>query len=140
SGDAVMALPSRQTTRVQSIVTFDGELDAAVLSQSVTLKLEDEIDISRGEMLVSPDAPPTVSSHFSAMVVWLNDRPLQLDRTYLLKHTTGHEKAAVTRIHYRVDVNTLSHEAVQELPMNGIASVELETSAPLFFDSYALNR
>ncbi|HEX4536649.1 MAG TPA: sulfate adenylyltransferase subunit CysN [Candidatus Acidoferrum sp.] len=140
SGDAIMALPSRQTTRVQSIVTFDGELDAAALSQAVTLTLENEIDISRGDMLVSPDAPPTVSGHFSAMVVWLNERPLQLDRTYLLKHTTRQVKAAVTRIHYRVDINTLSHEAVQELPMNGIASVELETSAPLFFDSYALSR
>jgi sulfate adenylyltransferase large subunit len=140
SGDAVMALPSRQTTRVQSIGTFDGELDAAVLSQSVTLKLEDEIDISRGDMLVSPDAPPTVSSHFSAMVVWLNELPLQLDRTYLLKHTTRQVKATVARIHYRVDVNTLSHESTQELLMNGIASVELQTSSPLFVDSYALNR
>jgi bifunctional enzyme CysN/CysC/sulfate adenylyltransferase subunit 1 len=74
------------------------------------------------------------------MVVWLNERPLQLDRTYLLKHTTRQVKAAVTRFHYRVDVNTLSHEAVQELPMNGIASVELETSGPLFFDPYALSR
>ena len=140
SGDAIMALPSRQITRVQSIVTFDGELDAAVLSQSVTLKLEDEIDISRGDMLVSPGAPPTVSSHFSAMVVWLNELPLQLGRTYLLKHTTRQVKAAVTRIHYRVDVNTLSHESTQKLAMNGIASVELETSSPLFFDSYVLSR
>jgi bifunctional enzyme CysN/CysC/sulfate adenylyltransferase subunit 1 len=140
SGDAVMALPSRQTTRVQSIVTFDGELEAAVLSQSVTLKLEDEIDISRGDMLVSPDAPPSISSHFSAMVVWLNELSLQLDRTYLLKHTTRQVKAAVSRIHYRVDVNTLSHESTQELAMNGIASVELETSSPLFFDSYGLSR
>ena len=140
SGDAIMALPSRQITRVQSIVTFDGELDAAVLSQSVTLTLEDEIDISRGDMLVSPDAPPTVSSHFSAMVVWLNELPLQLGRTYLLKHTTRQVKAAVTRIHYRVDVNTLSHESTQKLAMNGIASVELETSSPLFFDSYVLSR
>jgi sulfate adenylyltransferase large subunit len=139
-GDALMALPSRQMTRVQSIVTFDGELDAAVLSQSVTLTLEDEIDISRGDMLVSPDAPPTVSSHFSAMVVWLNELPLQLGRTYLLKHTTRQVKAAVTRIHYRVDVNTLSHESTQELSMNGIASVELETSSPLFFDSYDRSR
>jgi hypothetical protein len=72
--------------------------------------------------------------------VWLNELPLQLDRTYLLKHTTRQVKAAVTRIHYRVDVNTLSHEATEELPMNGIASVELETSSPLFFDSYALSR
>jgi bifunctional enzyme CysN/CysC/sulfate adenylyltransferase subunit 1 len=140
SGDAVMALPSRQITHVQSIVTFDGDLDAAELSQAVTLKLEDEIDISRGDMLVSPDAPPTVSSHFSAMVVWLNEVPLQLDRTYLLKHTTRQVKAAVTRIDYRVDVNTLGHEFTQELSMNGIASVELETSSPLFFDSYSQSR
>jgi sulfate adenylyltransferase subunit 1 len=140
SGDAVMVLPSRQTTRVQSIVTFDGELDEAVLSQSVTLTLEDEIDISRGDMLVSPEAPPTVSSHFTAMVVWLNELPLQLHRTYLLKHTTRQVKAAVTRIHYRVDVNNLNHESTQEVSMNGIASVELETSSPLFFDPYALGR
>jgi sulfate adenylyltransferase subunit 1 len=140
SGDAVMALPSRQITRVQSIVTFDGELDAAVLSQAVTLKLEDEIDISRGDMLVSPDAPPTVSSRFSAMVVWMNELPLQVGHIYLLKHTTRLVKAAVRHIHYRVDVNALSHESAHELPMNGIASVELETSSPLFFDSYGLSR
>jgi len=111
-----------------------------VLSQAVTLTLEDEIDISRGDMLVSPDAPPSVSSHFSAMVVWLDELPLQLGRTYLLKHTTRQVKAAVRRIHYRVDVNTLSHESTQKLSMNGIASVELETSSPLFFDSYVLSR
>jgi len=140
SGDAVLALPSRQTTRVQSIVTFDGELDEAVLSQSVTLTLEDEIDISRGDMLVSPDSPPTVSSHFTAMVVWLNELPLQLHRTYLLKHTTRQVKAAVTRIQYRVDVNNLNHESTQEVSMNGIACVELETSGRLFFDPYALSR
>ena len=140
SGDAVMVLPSHQTSRVQSIVTFGGELDAAVLSQSVTLTLEDEIDVSRGDTLVSPEAPPTVSSHFTAMVVWLNELPLQLHRTYLLKHTTRQVKAAVTRIQYRVDVNNLNHESTQEVSMNGIASVELETSSPLFFDPYALSR
>jgi sulfate adenylyltransferase subunit 1 len=139
-GDTVMALPSRQTTRVESIVTFDGELDAAVLSQSVTLKLQDEIDLSRGDMLVSPEAPPSVSSQFSAVVVWLNETPLQLNRTYLLKHTTRQVKAKVTRIQYRVDVNTLNHESAQELAMNGIAIVDLETSAPLFFDSYEHSR
>jgi sulfate adenylyltransferase subunit 1 len=139
-GDVVMALPSRQSTRVQSIVTLDGELDAAVLSQSVTLQLEDEIDISRGDMLVAPDAPPAVSKHFNAMLVWLDEAPLQFDHTYLLKHTTRQVKATVRRLHYRVDVDTLSHDSAQEIPMNGIASVELETSSPLFFDSYALSR
>jgi hypothetical protein len=91
-------------------------------------------------MLVSPDAPPTVSSRFSAMVVWMNELPLQLGHIYLLKHTTRLAKAAVTRIHYRVDVNALSHESALEVPMNGIARVELETSSPLFFDSYGLSR
>jgi sulfate adenylyltransferase subunit 1 len=139
-GDTVMALPSRQTTRVKSIVTFDGELDAAAFSQSVTLQLMDEIDLSRGDMLVSPGAPPSVSSHFSATVVWLNATPLQLDRTYLVKHTTRQVKAKVRCIQYRVDVNTMEHESVQELSMNGIAVLELETSSALFFDGYHESR
>ena len=139
-GDTVMALPSRQTSRVESVVTFDGELEAAVLSQSVTLKLEAEIDLSRGDMLVSPDDPPSVSSKFSAAVVWLNETPLQLNHTYLAKHTTRQVKAKVTHIQYRVDVNTLNRESSQELAMNGIAIVELATSAPLFFDSYEHSR
>jgi sulfate adenylyltransferase large subunit len=139
-GDSVMALPSRQTTRVESIVTFDGELDAAILSQSVTLKLTDEIDLSRGDMLVSPHAPPSVSTHFSAAVVWLNERPLQLNRTYIAKHTTRQVKAKITRIQHRVDVNTMTDEPAQELAMNGIAVLEFETSSPLFFDSYKSSR
>jgi sulfate adenylyltransferase large subunit len=139
-GNAVMALPSRQTTRVESIVTFDGDLDAASLGQAVTLKLEDEIDLSRGDMLVSPDAPPSVSTKFSAAVVWLNETPMQLDRTYLAKHTTRQVNAKVTRIQHRIDVNTLHHEPAQELGMNSIAVLEIETSIPLFFDSYEHSR
>jgi sulfate adenylyltransferase large subunit len=139
-GDAVMALPSRQTTQIESIVAFDGELDAAVLSQSVTLKLADEIDLSRGDMLVSPHAPPSVSAHLSAAVVWLNETPLQLNRSYIAKHTTRQVKAKVKRIQYRVDVNTLAQEPAQELGMNGIAVLEIETSSPLFFDSYESSR
>jgi sulfate adenylyltransferase large subunit len=139
-GDTVMALPSRQTTRVKSIVTFDGELDAAAFSQSVTVQLMDEIDLGRGDMLVSPGALPRVSSRFSATVVWLNATPLQLDRTYLVKHTTRQVKAKVRCIRYGVDVNSLERESVQELGMNGIAVLELETSSPLFFDGYHQSR
>jgi sulfate adenylyltransferase large subunit len=139
-GDSIMALPSRQSTRVRSIVTYDGKLDTAVLSQSVTLELEDEIDVSRGDMLVSPDAIPSVSRSFSAMVVWLYEHPLELNRTYLAKHTTRQVKAQVTRIENRVDVNTLSHLPARELGMNGIALVDVETSSPLFFDSYDRSR
>jgi sulfate adenylyltransferase large subunit len=140
TGDEVMVLPSGQTTRIESIVTFDGELDAAILSQSVTLKLADEIDLSRGDMLVSPHEPPSVSTHFSAAVVWLNETPLQLNRSYIAKHTTRQVKAKVKRIQFRVDVNTLAHEPAQELGMNGIAVLEIESSSPLFFDSYESSR
>jgi len=140
AGDSVMALPSRQTTRVRSIVTYDGEPDTALASQSVTLELEDEIDVSRGDMLVSPDASPSVSPSFSAMVVWLYEQPLQLNHTYIAKHTTRQVKAQVTRIQNRVDVNTLIHEPARELLMNGIALVDVETSSPLFFDSYDRSR
>jgi sulfate adenylyltransferase subunit 1 len=139
-GKYVMALPSRQTTRVESIVTFDDELDAASLGQAVTLKLEDEIDLSRGDMLVSPDAPPSVSTKFSAAVVWLNETPVQLNYTYLAKHTTLQVRAKVTRIQHRIDVDSLHHEPAQELAMNGIAVLEIETSIPLFFDSYEHSR
>jgi sulfate adenylyltransferase subunit 1 len=139
-GDSLMALPSGQVTRVRSIVTYDGKLEEAVQSQSVTLELEDEIDVSRGDMLVSPGAPPWVSRSFSAMVVWLNEKPLELNRAYLAKHTTRQAKAQVSRIRSRVDVNTFSQLPASVLEMNGIALVELETSNPLFFDSYDQSR
>jgi sulfate adenylyltransferase large subunit len=139
-GDCLTALPSGQTTRVKSIVTFDGKLDVAGRSQSVTLELEDEIDISRGDMLVSPDAAPSVSRSFTAMVVWLNEKPLELNRTFLAKHTTRQVKAHITRIVNRVDINTWNRVPARELEMNGIALVELETSNPLFFDAYDRSR
>ncbi len=139
-GDPVLALPSGQQTTVQSIVSFDGDLDEAIPSQSVTLKLDHEIDLSRGDMLVSPLDPPHVSNRFSAMVVWLNSNSLQLNHSYLLKHAGQQLRAKATRIRFRIDVNTLTEHSAEELEMNGIASVEFETSAPLFFDPYARNR
>jgi sulfate adenylyltransferase large subunit len=139
-GDSVLALPSGRTTRVQSIVTYDGELNAAFRSQSVTVTLEDEIDLSRGDMLVSPENPPSSSQQFSASVVWLHEKPLELNRTYLLKHTTRQVKAKIVRIQHRVDVNTLTEEPATGLAMNGIALVEIEVNSPLFFDSYVHSR
>jgi bifunctional enzyme CysN/CysC len=139
-GDPVLALPSRQKTRVQSIVTYDGELREAGPSMSVTVKLEDEIDLSRGDMLVSPSAPPRVSRRLEAMVVWLHPSPLELNRVYLVKHAGRQVKAKATRIRYRVDVNTLAHAPAHQLEMNGIAAVEFETNESLFFDSYRRNR
>jgi sulfate adenylyltransferase large subunit len=139
-GDDVVALPSGRRTRVESIVSFDGQLEAAQSSQSVTLKLADEIDLSRGDLLASPDALPHVSSRFNAMVVWLHATPFELNRLYLAKHTGRQLKVKATHLAFRVDVNTLSEHPANHLEMNEIASVEFETSQPLFFDSYRSNR
>jgi len=121
-------------------VTYSGEVEQAIPSQSVVLKLEDEIDLSRGDMLVSPSAAPQVSNQFTAMVVWLHEQPLQVNRTYLVKHAGRLVKAKATRIRFRVDVNSLSQQSADHLEMNGIASVEFETSNALFFDAYDRNR
>jgi len=139
-GDGVMALPSGRRTSVESIVSYDGNLDCATASQSVVVTLEDEIDLSRGDILVSPDSPPHVSSHFSAMVVWLHPQPLVPGQTYLVKHAGRHVKGQATRIRYAVDMNTLSRQPAIRLEMNGIAAVELVTNSPLYFDFYDLNR
>jgi len=139
-GDTVLALPSGQHTKVESIVTFDGDLEAAHASQSVVLKLAEEIDLSRGDMLVSPQARPHASTKLLASVVWLHDAPFDLNRTYLAKHAGRYVKAKATRIRYRVNVNTLDEHPAGHLEMNEIAAVELETSQPLFFDPYSRNR
>ena len=132
-GDEVVALPSGQRTRVESIVSFDGELQAADSSDSVTLKLTDEIDLSRGDLLASPHALPHISGRLDAMVVWLHPKPLELNRVYLAKHTGRQLKTKATNIRFRVDVNTLSERPTSKLEMNEIASVEFETSQPLSF-------
>jgi len=140
AGDRVMALPSRRETTVSRIVTYDGDLAAASYPQSVTVELADEIDLSRGEMLVEAESAgevePNVSNRFRAMVVWMHEEPLRVGRTYIAKHTTRTVRATVRRIDYRVDVNTLKHGAADALAMNEIAEVEFETNLPLFFDSY----
>jgi len=139
-GDEVMALPSRQKTRVRSIVTFDGEQPEAFPPMSVTLTLQDEIDISRGEMLVSPSEPPCVSRHFEAMVVWFNEEPLALERNYVIKHNVRMSRARATNIRFRVNMQTLERDPARELKMNDIAAVEFEATSPLFFDAYDRNR
>jgi sulfate adenylyltransferase subunit 1 len=139
-GDEVLALPSRQRTKVEAIVSFDGERESASASESVTLKLADEIDLSRGDLLVSPEAPPHVSSQFMAMVVWLHATPLELNKAYLVKHTGRHVKVKATQIRFRVNVNTLKEVSASQLEMNEIGAVEFETSQPLFFDPYQSNR
>jgi len=139
-GDNVLALPSGRETRVRSIVSYDGDLPEAFAPMSVTLQLEDEIDLSRGDMLVSVENGPRVSKRFRAMVVWLHETPLEVNRTYLVKHTARQTKIRALQIRHRVNVNTFEQEQVTQLNMNDIASVEFEAHIPLFFDPYASNR
>lgn len=139
-GDALLALPSRRTTRVRSIVGFDGEKPEAFAPMSTTLTLQDEIDLSRGDILVSPDSAPRVSSHLEAMVVWLDAKPMALGHSYLIKHNVRSSRAKATKIRFRVNMNTLEREPASELHMNDIAAVEFETASPLFFDPYKRNR
>jgi bifunctional enzyme CysN/CysC/sulfate adenylyltransferase subunit 1 len=139
-GDPVVSLPSEQKSRVKAIVTFDGDAPEAFPPMSVTVTLEDEIDLSRGDMLVSPAHPPRVSRHFDAMVVWFNAEAAEPGKSYLLKHASRTVRAKVLNIHYRVNVNSLVHEPASRLQMNDIAYVELETVSALFFDPYTQNR
>ncbi len=139
-GDDVLALPSGRRTRVRSIVSYDGDLPEAFAPMSVTVQLEDEIDLSRGDMLVSPQDGPRVSRRFRAMVVWLHATPLEAGRTYLVKQTARQTKIRAVHIRHRVNVNTLEQEQATQLNINDIASVEFEAHLPLFFDPYASNR
>lgn len=135
-GQAIVVLPSGIQTRVKSIVTFDGELDQATAGQSVTITLETEVDVSRGDLLVADYALPAASRHLNAMLVWMAAQSLELDRHYLLKHNTRTVRARITRVQHRVDVNSLGHLTGTEIAMNDIAAIELETTLPLFFDPY----
>jgi bifunctional enzyme CysN/CysC/sulfate adenylyltransferase subunit 1 len=140
-GDHVRALPSGKTTRVKTIVSFDGDMNAAAAPRSVTLELEDEIDLSRGDLLVRVDEPePAPARAFRAMVVWMHEQPLEPGATFLAKFTTQRVRATVQAIRYRVDVTTAEHLPATQLHMNDIAEVEFTTSLPLYFDSYAQNR
>jgi sulfate adenylyltransferase subunit 1 (EFTu-like GTPase family) len=140
-GMRVRALSSGRTTTVKNIVSYDGDLATASAGRSVTLELADEIDLSRGEMLIADtQAAPHVSNRLRSMVVWMHEQPLSVGQSFLLKHTTRTVRAVVRDIRYRVDLATYDHEQAASLAMNDIAEVELETALPLFFDAYAENR
>jgi sulfate adenylyltransferase large subunit len=140
-GMRVKALPSGRITTVKNVVTYDGELSVASFPLSVTVELEDEIDLSRGEMLIAEAGKaPQVSSAFRAMVVWMHEQPLVAGRTYLAKHTTRTVRATVRQIRYGVDIHSAEQREASQLHMNDIAEVEFDTSVPLFFDAYTENR
>ncbi|MSO20271.1 MAG: sulfate adenylyltransferase subunit CysN [Acidobacteria bacterium] len=139
-GDPVLALPSHKRSRVKSIVTFDGDIEEAFPPQAVTVTLEDEIDVSRGDMLVRPDNLPMTGTHLRAHIVWMNESPLVPGKQYYIKQNTKTVNGSVARIHYRIDVNTLEHVHVEQLKLNGIALCEVGLSAPLAFDPYTRSR
>jgi sulfate adenylyltransferase large subunit len=139
-GDAITVLPGGRTSRVKSIVTWEGELDEAFAPMSVTVCLEDEIDVSRGDMLALPGNLPHVARRFDATVVWMNQKPLEPNRSYLIKQTTQVTQARVREIRYRIDVNTLEHQPARGLELNGIGVVSMEAQRPLLFDPYRKNR
>lgn len=148
-GDTVMALPSGKTSKVKSIVTYDGELDYAFPPQCITITLEDEIDVSRGEMLVHPDNLPVADRNFEAMLVWMDEEKMDVSKQFYLKHTTNLTRARVDSIRYKVNVNTMDQLSVEngkltpeELPMklNEIARVVFTTGKELFFDPYQKNK
>ncbi|GAC1542316.1 MAG: sulfate adenylyltransferase subunit CysN [Herpetosiphon sp.] len=139
-GAEVVVFPSGLESRVKDIVTFDGNLDEARAGESVTLTLEDEIDISRGNMIVRKENLPQRSTEIDATVCWMSDEPLDSTKTYQLQHTTRLVRALVTKLNYRIDVNTMHREEVTTLALNEIGRVELTTTQPLFYDRYTLNR
>jgi sulfate adenylyltransferase subunit 1 len=139
-GDRVVALPSGKTSRVKSITTFNGDLDRAVAPMSIALTLEDELDISRGEMLAAAHQPPVAAADFLAALVWMSAEPLDPGKTYLLKHTSQTVKATVKTIQHRVNMQTLEPEPAATLELNSIGVVEVETTRPLFLDTYVAQR
>ena len=140
-GDEVTALPSGRTTRIAAIDTYDGELEEAMAPMSLTLRLEDELDVSRGETICRPDEAPTVARELEADVCWMAERPLRPGGRYVIKQTTRNATAVVDEISDHVDVDTLERgPAPAELGLNDIGRVRLRASAPLVFDPYASNR
>jgi bifunctional enzyme CysN/CysC len=139
-GDPVRVLPSGKTSRVSRIVTWDGDLPRAVAGQSVTLCLHDEIDCSRGDVIVAGDAPAQVADQFEAMVVWMADEPLLPGRPYWAKLATQTVTATLHPPKYQVNVNTLEHLAAKTLELNAIGVVNLATDRPIVFEPYAENR
>lgn len=139
-GDEVSVLPSNRRSRVRRIVTFSGDLEEAHAPQSVTLVLEDALDVSRGDMLVSSAEPATVTNRLTASLVWMDEQPLDTARRYLLKHTSRTVQAHVVAVHYRLVVETLEQAPASSLRLNEIGRVELEAAQPLVVDRYQDNR
>jgi bifunctional enzyme CysN/CysC len=139
-GSEVTVLPGGRSTRIKAIDTYAGEAEAAFPTMSVALRLEDEIDISRGDMIVEAEDQPVVCKELEAMVCWMSSTPLTERGKYTIKHTTRTARAIVEKLEHRVDINTLDHLDASQLGLNEIGRVHLRCSSPLMVDPYARNR
>jgi bifunctional enzyme CysN/CysC len=141
-GDDVMVLPSGFTSRIASVETADGEVDEAFPPMSVTIRLEDEIDVSRGDLICRPNNAPNVAQDIGAMICWMDETArLESGRKYTIKHTTRTARTVVKQLHYRLDVNSLHRdEEATSLGLNDIGRVTLRTTVPLMADEYSRNR
>jgi bifunctional enzyme CysN/CysC len=138
-GDEVLVAASRKPAKISRIVTMDGELDAAIAGQAVTLVLDREVDVSRGDVLAHSGAVPEFSNQFQARLVWMNDEPAFQGRSYLLKSGSQLVPATITDIKYRTNVNTLEQAAANKLDLNEVGTVTIATDRPVSFDPYADN-
>lgn len=138
-GDEVVVLPSGKRSTVKSIVTFDGELEQATPGEAITLTLEDEIDVSRGDMLVHADNQPRITDSFDAMLVWMAEEPMLPGKKYDIKRATSYVPGSIASITHRVDVNTLEHGPASSLQLNEIGRVKVSLDAPIALDGYATN-
>ena len=139
-GEEIMVLPSKKMSTIKSIITYDGELEEAYPPQAVTITLTDEIDISRGDMIVYPDNLPRIERHFEATLVWMDEKPMDPSTSFFIKHANNNTKARIDQVKYKIDVNTLQKSEVGFFELNEIGRVVLTTNKPLFFDPYKKNK
>jgi sulfate adenylyltransferase subunit 1 len=140
-GDKVMILPSGVTTTIKSVDTYEGEVDEGFAPMSVTIRLKDEIDISRGDMIVRENNVPTTGQDIDLMICWLNEKPLNPDGKYIVRHTTKETRCVIKDVRYKVDINTLHRlEDDKTIGMNDIGRILIRTTQPIFYDNYKRNR
>jgi len=139
-GDEIIALPSNKKSTIKSIVTYDGDLEEAYAPMAITLSLNDEIDVSRGDVIVKADNIPDISDKFDVHVVWMSETPLIVGTTYEIKKGTSTISGFFEEIHYKKDVNTLEHLSVEKLELNDIGYAKLVLSKSVVYDNYDINR
>jgi sulfate adenylyltransferase subunit 1 len=138
-GDELVSLPSGARSRVKTISSFDGDQDLASAGQSIALQLEDEIDTSRGDMLVKPGQEPELKKEFKANICWMSEQSFELNKKYLLKHTSNKVKAIGTAIDFRLDINSYEKHSASSLKLNDIAQISFKVLKPLALDHYSEN-